>query len=330
MTNKAEDFVFHPQAVSRLAIKQIKKEQEKKPYLKLGIPQIDDHFVMMRAGKLIGVLADTSHGKSSFMTFIARQMIQQFDDPKDIGVYVTWEDTVEDFGITDISALSAVPISSVYNGEVTETQFANMLKSATQRATSPLWVLGHSETRRTSRPRLTMTDVILGLEYIIHEQKRNIRFVMFDYLQLINLADIRERDTRLRYSEAVNKMKDMAQGYGIISICATQVKRQISERKWKMPQIHDAMETSRFEHACDGMIGLWYVHRTEELGKLIYEPKGRGEVPVYCTEDLMLYETLKQKKGKAMELRALDFIPEYNAFKSYNTGNQYRQKKNGK
>jgi len=323
--NRLDEILFDPPQISTLAINQIRLEQQGGQGLKLGLPQLDAHFITARPGKFIGVLAQTSHGKSSWMNFTAGNMTKQLVDDE-IGIYATWEDTVEDFGITDLSSVSGVPMASVYSGSATEADFKKLMSAAAQRATSPLWVVGHSDSFKTASPRLTMTDILLVMENIIEKQKKNVRFIMFDYLQLVNLSDMRKDDRRVQFNDVIQAMRDLAKGYGLTAFCATQVKREVSDRKWSQPQINDAMETSGFEHACDAAISLWNVHRSQgwELGKVVQEGRN-GELDITVTKELMLIETLKQKKGDAKIVQAFDFIPEYNHFTEYNGATKYRK-----
>lgn len=316
---------FDPPQISTMAVNAIKREKGTES-LSLGIPQLDDHFVMAKPSKFIGILADTSHGKSAFMTFLARQMTKQLKGDE-IGIYATWEDAIEKFGINDLGAISGVPVTSVYNGKMTERELDRMIEASTKRAEMPLWMVGHSDAVKTFNPRLTMTDFMLVMQNILEKQKRNVKFVMVDYLQLINLADSREQQTRRKYNEAISKLRDLALGYNLTVFVATQVKREVADRRWNMPQIHDAMETSGFEHACDGAIGLWYVKKNWAIGKMVQESKEFGDVDITVTNDLMLVETLKQKDGEAPVLRALDFVSEYNEFVRYGKANQYRKKR---
>jgi len=99
-------------------------------------------------------------------------------------------------------------------------------------------------------------------------------------------------------------------------VVSSQVKREIAERKWKQPQIHDAQETSNFEQTCDGVISLWMPGKTEKLGNILLEAD-RDRNTIYVTENLMLMQTLKQKKGKAPVLSVVDFIPETNEIRRY-------------
>ena len=316
---------FDPPQISTMAVNAIKRERGKE-ILSLGIPQLDDHFVMAKPSKFIGVLADTSHGKSAFLTFLARQMTKQLTGDE-VGIYATWEDAVEKFGVNDLGAISGVPVSSVYNGTLTENELDRMIEASTKRAKMPLWMVGHSDAVRTFNPRLTMTDFMLVMQNILEKQKRNVKFIMVDYLQLISLADSHERETRRKYNDVIAALRDLALGYNLTVFVATQVKRDVADRRWNMPQIHDAMETSGFEHACDGAIGLWYVKKNWALGEMGQEAKGVGDVDIRVTDDLMLVETLKQKDGEAPVIRALDFVPEYNQFVRYGDGNKYRQKR---
>ncbi len=316
---------FDPPQISTLAIKSVRAESGQKA-AKLGLPQLDDHFVMAKPSKFIGILADTSHGKSAFMQFVARNMARKLDaENGEIGIYATWEDAVEKFGVNDLSAISGVPVSSVYNGQITESELKQMVKASAERMTTPLWMVGHSDQVKSFNPRLTMTDFMLVMEELLQKQKRNVKFVMIDYLQLINLADSNERETRRKYNDAIAKLRDLAMGYNLMVFVATQVKREVSDRRWNQPQIHDAMETSGFEHACDGAISLWYAHKNWKLGKEVSKAQNENDIDIAVTRDLMLIETLKQKDGNAKVLRAVDFVPEYNEFVKYGTGGNYRR-----
>lgn len=124
-------------------------------------------------------------------------------------------------------------------------------------------------------------------------------------------------EMRAQYMGIMDKVKDLSLGFNTCVIIGSQVGRDVKDRKWKQPQDNDAQETSNFEQTCDGMISLWIPKKTESIGDSII-PK-QGESPaVFVTDNLMLINTLKQKKAKAPVLRAVDFIPETNEIETYN------------
>jgi len=308
--------VFDPTLVSTLTVKSIQAAREHPDYLRTGIPQLDEHYVMHRPRRVNGILAYTSEGKTSIMNLIARNFIPQIDNDE-IVVYGTWEDSVEDMTLSYLANVSRIPIQSLFHGDLSMSQWEAMMKAATQRATTPLWLVGHSEQKEARRPRLTMTDIWNSLEYIVDNRKKKVRAVFLDYLQRINTDD-QKGEMRERYMRTMDKIKDLALGFDTDVIIGSQVARDVKSRKWKQPQINDAQETSNFEQTCDGIISLWIPKKDEKLGDCLIEKQGVDGQAVFVTENLMMIQTLKQKKAKAPVLRPVDFIPETNEIETYN------------
>jgi len=318
-----EASVFDANEVSTRAQEAIERARHEKKQFNFGLPELDEFFVMNRPRKIIGVPADTSHGKTSFLTFTARNFANQIDaDSGEIGIYATWEDTIEDFGLADIASMSRIPMASLYSGDVSEQEWGAMLNAAAQRAGTPLWLIGQSDQDNARRHRLTITDLWAALDYITTVQQRKVRFLMIDYLQRISRTDMQREQSgaRLQFTEIMDQIKDMTLFYGCTTYVGSQVGRKIDERKWRQPQKHDAMETSNFEHTCDGMISLWMPAKSRDawkIGDTIQEKTGINSKAIFVTERLMLMETLKQKKAKAPVLKAFDFMYEYNEFVPY-------------
>jgi replicative DNA helicase len=311
----AETIVFDPSLVSTLTVGSIKAAKEHPDYLRTGIPQIDDHYVMMRPRRVNGILAYTSHGKTSLMNIMARSFVDQIGEDEVI-VYATWEDSVEDMTLSYLANVSRIPVQSLFHGDLTLTQWEAMMKAATQRAATPLWLIGHSEQKQARRPRLTMTDITAAMAYITDVRKKKVRAVFLDYLQRINRDD-KKGEMRGQYMAIMDNVKDLALDFNTCVVIGTQVGRDIKERKWKQPQDNDAQETSNFEQTCDGMISLWIPKKTEKIGDSLIAKEGENGQAVFVTENLMMVQTLKQKKAKAPVLRAVDFLPETNEIQAY-------------
>lgn len=306
---------FDPSLVSTLTVASIQAAREHPDYLHSGIPQLDDHFVMMRPRRVNGILAYTSHGKTSIMNIMARNFVPQLKE-NEIVVYATWEDSIEDLSLAFIANVSRIPVQSLFHGDLTESQWTAMMDAATQRAATPIWLIGHSEQKEARRPRLTMTDIWSAMEYITDTKNKKVRAVFLDYLQRINRDD-NKGEMRQQFISIMDKVKDLALGFDTCVIIGSQVRRDVKERKWKQPQDNDAQETSNFEQTCDGMISLWIPKKTEKIGDCLIEKQGIDGKAVYVTENLMLVQTLKQKKAKAPVLRAVDFYPQTNEIGNY-------------
>lgn len=310
--------IHDPATTAARTVQSIERGKETHKSLSLGIEGLEG-YVMARPNKVNGLLADTSQGKTSVMGIMARNFASQLKDDE-VGVFVTWEDTVEDFSMNDIANLSKIPLASLYHGDVKEYQFKAMLRAAADRASSPLWIIGQSETVEGVHPRMTMTDIVEAVNYISNQKK--VVFTFFDYLQRIGRQDSKERDTRMQYSGLMDAVKEYTLGFHTATFIASQVTRgNVEKTKWRQPQTHWAMETANFEHTCDGMLSLWYVHKSKDAYK-IGDPLGDD---LFVTEDVMLIEILKQKKARTGDLIALDFIPEYNMLVPYNKGDEVRK-----
>lgn len=306
--------VFDPGYISTLAVESVKRAQAEPDYLKPGIDVLDQHYIMFRPRKVNGILAYTSHGKTSLMHILSRNFIPQLKDGE-IVIYATWEDSVEDFGLNWLASASNIPVGSLWHGDVSEADWAKMMKAAAERAATPLWAIGHSE--NGPRRRLTMTDLERAMEYIVDKQGKKVRAIFIDYLQRINRDDISYKSTRGEFVEIMDRVKDLALGFNTCAIIGSQAKREVRDRKWKQPQENDAQETSNFEQTADGIITLWLPAKTEKLGECLVEKQGVDGMAIHVTKRLMLIQTAKQKRGEAPVLRAVDFIPELNQIKPY-------------
>jgi replicative DNA helicase len=311
----AENLVFDPSLVSTLTVNSIRSAQENPDTFMTGIPQLDDHYVTMRPRRVNGIIAYTSHGKTSIMNIMARNFVEQIGEDEVI-VYCTWEDSIEDMTLSYLANISRIPLLSLFHGNLSVGEWESMMKAATQRATTPLWLIGHSEQKEARRPRLTMSDITAAMEYIVDVRKKKVRAVFLDYLQRINRDDKRG-EMRGQYMAIMDNVKDLALDFNTCVVIGSQVGRDVKERKWKQPQDNDAQETSNFEQTCDGMISLWIPKKTEKIGECLIEKQGVDGQAVFVTENLMMMQTLKQKKAKAPVLRAVDFLPETNEIQTY-------------
>lgn len=324
------ELIYDPPLISTLANESIQAAKNNPTGLSLGIYGMEK-YIMAQKSKVNGLLADTSQCKTSLMTFMARNMAQQIDsNAGEVGVFVTWEDNVEDFALADIANFSKIPVSSLYHGDVKDYEFNRLMEASAQRAATPLWLVGHSE-KSGARARMTMADVWEIFDNIQNKQGRKIRFAMFDYLQRINRDDMRkEGETRMQFSGVMDSIKDLTLAYNPATFIASQVSRsKVEAQKWRQPQIHWAMETANFEHTCDGAISLWMPIKTKEHYKeneCLQEKQGVDGKAVFVSKELLLVEILKQKKAETGSIQALEFIPEYNQFVEYGTCADVREK----
>lgn len=329
-SNKIEKVIFDPGLISTLTAESIERERLSSEYLDIGIEAFGTDFVMARKSKVIGVMGDTSHGKTSLMRFMAGKMAGQIDkDNNEIGLYVTWEDNVEDFGIFDFAEITKIPVKTLYNGQIDDRHFEKLAKAAAVRSASPLWLAGHSE-MDAERPMLTMTNIFEICHNLTIVQNKRIRFIVLDYLQRINRDDTNERETRMQFVKIMDQVKNLALSYKTCVFIGTQIRRDMAEKsKDRQPQTHWAMETSNFEHSCDGMISIWMPYMSKDvwqLGESLDVKNGIDAPKVEVTKELVSIQIIKQKKGGTGLRVYMDFLPEYGIYVKHGTASQERER----
>lgn len=297
--------IFTPQEVSALTVKEIKRRRDApREGLRTGIDKLDDHLLPLRTGELIPVLGFTSNYKSGLMTCIARNATAQIEHEENtIIVYCTWEQSVEEQGMLELAHATHIDATMLAKGDLTESEWKRMMGAAMKRAVTPLWHVGHSSQSGKRRPRLSMSDVALALAFAVDEMGHKPALICLDYLQRIRSEDNRSR--REQVMEMVDRAKDMALAFSCPVMLGTQAGRQVLDRAWKLPQMHDSQETSNIEQSADKFLSLWMPKNTEVPGEMIQD-----KYPV--TDNLLLLGLLKQKFGPAPKILALHVEPAVN------------------
>jgi len=189
---------------------------------------------------------------------------------------VTWEQSVEEDTLAWYASHNDIPVAQMVRGDLNDREWEVMRNSSARRAVTPMWIIGHSQMesqkRRKARPRMSMTDVALALEYICEDaadMRLEPALVVLDYLQRIRPDPQDGGDRREQVMEMVNRAKDCAISFGCPVLLGVQAKREVADRTDKMPQQNDAQESSNVEQTSDKVITLWYPHKTEDAGDVV-------------------------------------------------------------
>jgi len=132
-----------------------------------------------------------------------------------------------------------------------------------KRASLPVWIVGHSITRRQKHQSLTLGRISAALQSVEAAYKRTPALVFLDHLQEIDLED--GEDRREKVLNNVERAKQLARDLACPVVLGVQAGRQCLTREWKLPEIGDGQETSRIEQAADKVLALWLPGRTEPL-----------------------------------------------------------------
>lgn len=320
MVSKVENTVFGPQEVGTMAYK-IVEERSVNPSvgIKTGIEIVDKVLNPHRPGELRVILGYTSNYKSGLMNYIARYnsnlIKEQGEEGEKCVITITWEQSVEEQGITDLGQLSGIDMTKMMRGELEDIDWKNLRKAAIDRGCLPWWLVGHSSEGNERRPRLTMTQVAFALEYIIDVQKVIPQLVVLDYLQRIQ----REKGDTMReqFMAIVDRAKDLALALHVPVMLGSQAGRQLKSREFRLPQVDEGQETSNLEQSADSLISLWMPKNDYPIGKVITY----GDQTYTVAPNLLVLGIAKQKFGQAPKLFQLYLKPEVNQI--YPIANQY-------
>ena len=296
MTQDIKDIVFTPNEAAKEALATIEERRTQVGVgVRIGIDCLDEYFMPARPGQLITVIGMTSHYKTGFMSFWARQaaeVIKQDEALKQAVVYVTWESAVEELLALDLAATLKMSATDIFQGKITDEQMDNLRAAAFKRGTLPVWIIGHSIKEGRKRPRLTLTVVGEALNYMHEHWGISPRIIFLDYLQQIDTEA--GEDRRMQVFNNVKRCKDMSLAMRCPVVVGTQAKRDAYKRPFGIPRVDDSLETSNMEHTTDGMIGVWMPKNNFATGVLLNVP---GLPQLEVTDNLLIAKVLKQRMG---------------------------------
>lgn len=272
-----------------------------------GIRAIDTAMIPMKPGDVVGVIARPGHGKSTFMAYLTRKIARDLINQKrenESAIYISYEQSIE-----EIEAYFQLPEASDYNltdisrGRI---QLDTLIKNGITRPALPVWMLGNSITRRKVTPRMTFDKVIESLEYIEKEWSQKPAIIAIDYVQIIPIDKTAERVSQV--TEAIMSTKELAKRFGCPILVGVQARREVDERKSKLPSAGDCQWASAIEQVADKLFSLWRPILTEEEGSIVGKLNGS---PVLASKTLLVAKLLKQRFGPAGQVFNLYFAPEY-------------------
>lgn len=275
--------------------------------IETGIRKIDDAMIPMKPGDVVGVIARPGHGKSTFMAYlirkIARDLLKQGRNNENV-VYVSYEQSVE-----EIEAYFQLPETNDYNlTDISRGKIGidTLMKNGITRAKLPVWIMGNSITRRKVSPRMTFDRVIESLEYMEKEWGQKPAMIALDYVQIIPIEKSAERVQQV--TEAIMETKELAKRFGCPIIVGVQARRDVDEKKNKLPSAGDCQWASAIEQVADKLFSLWRPILTEDEGAIVGKLNGSN---ILATPTLLVAKLLKQRFGPAGQVFNLYFAPEY-------------------
>lgn len=260
------------------------------PGITFGLPAIDRYVVPMRPGNLVCFIGRPGHAKTSLLAYLARleaQRIVARGAEGEVVVYVTWEQSAEELEAF-FQADGEYSISDIMWGRV---ELDKLRKRAIKRAGLPIWIIGHSIGRAGMKaPRMTIDAVLGAIETMEADYEVKPVLMLFDYMQLIPSKSYKDRVQQV--TEVPILVKELALRLGVPAAVGVQARREVDDRREKIPELRDAQWAASIEQTADKVFGLWRPVQTEKKGAVV-SIEGGHDYPV--TDNLIVLRMLKQR-----------------------------------
>jgi hypothetical protein len=269
---------------------------------------MDNHVIPPHPGDVISVVARPGHGKTAFMSYMARRAANNIleegkyslskDVTSEVVLYVSWEQTVEEIE-ANIQAGQDYSVSDIAWGRA---DMEVVRSKAFTRPQTPIWLAGKSiEDANKRMPPMTFDiiyDNIQGLK-----EKFNVipRLICMDYLQIIPVP---ETSTRLdEVSEAAYKTKQLAIDTACPIFIGVQAKEAVDKSQSKIPGLGDCYYGASIGHVVDKNFGLFKPIKAYDKGKSI----GLNNIPYWVDDYLLFVEMSKQRMDQGSRKWAFNF-----------------------
>lgn len=259
-----------------------------------------------RPGTVVGIIARPGHGKTTLAAVkaieTAQQIVREGRQDRECVVYVSFDQAVEEL---EALFMAGDGLSATEFMETTVPREAVVTK-ALQRHRLPIWVMGKSSLRRRQTPRMTVDVLYDGLDALERKYKRKPRLIVVDYLQIVPVAEAKERVQQV--TEVVIRGGELALAVGAVLVFAAQANTTSTTREDKMPTIDDCKWSGALGEEADVILAAqrpWLAFKDHSRRLRL------GGVEYDITEDLFLVRNEKQRFKGAGKLYILKLRPEY-------------------
>ena len=274
------------------------------PGVPFGIADVDREMNPAHPGDVVVLCARPGHGKTSLLATIARseaRRIQERGTEKTEAVfYITWEQVAEEIDLI-LDANDDYTVADIMRGKA---DMDAIRCRAVKRVQTPIWVIGDSIGRTSTKSLRLFTDVVCeAIEIAVEDYGVTPTLLCFDYIQIIPVREASEQTMQVLY--AAQRVKELAKRIGAPAFVGAQARREVDDREFKIPTMRDAQWASAIEQVTDKFFGMWRPWLTDKDK----EPIQVGGLPIPITEELMIVQMSKQRFGPAGFTWAKHFSP---------------------
>lgn len=263
--------------------------EDLQPLFPSGLADLDNLLQGgFRPGQFVTIAARPAMGKSTFAMEIAQSASVRKGVP---GLVISLEMSRAEIGMRVLAAQGSVPLESLQKNLLSDQDHDNLDSIEERFAASqpPLYVVDSIE---PSFP-------AIRAEIIAAHRRVGIKFVVLDYLQLIDSDGTGNPSREQVVSNISRQVKALARSLGIVIFVVSQLNRKAEERTNHRPMTSDLRESGQIEQDSDLIILLY---RPE-----VYTPEDR---PGEC--DLIVG---KHRNGRTGDVPVL-FMGHFSRFRS--------------
>ncbi len=248
-------------AIKRL--EELSKTKNPVTGLPTGFADLDVKTAGLQPGDLIIAAGRPSMGKTAFMMNMAERALMT-DTPGAVVVF-SMEMPAEALMMRMLSSLGRIDQSRLRTGDLAEDDWA--------RVTSAFHLMREKALFIDDASSLSPMEVRSRVRRIALEQKKQVKLIVLDYLQLMRSSEKQENRT-LEISEISRNLKAIAKDFRCPVVAGSQLNRSLEQRADKRPMMSDLRESGAIEQDADLIL---FIYRDE-----VYNPdspdKGTAEI----------------------------------------------------
>ena len=281
------------------------------PGIKFGLPCIDRCVIPARGGNLIAFAARPGHGKTSMMARWARDtaydIVERGMAHQECVVYITLEQPAEE--LEGFFSANRNYTASDYAWGRANSKHVDA--AALERIKLPLWIMGHSLTKKQRLPPLTPEVMYQAIRQIGEDYDgREVILALIDYIQIVPMSG-GFRSRKERVDEALIELKQLAISMGLPFGFGAQASREVDKLRVKIPRPEHCQDTSKIEQTVDKGYGLWMPWLTEKPDYEFKQTSRDGkETRVPNSPDLLIIGMWKQRMEQGRFTWTTRFTPQ--------------------
>jgi len=212
-----------------------------------GLHQIDELTAGFQPSDFIVIAARPTMGKTSLALNIAEYVAIEKNMP--VGIF-SLEMSREQIIYRMLGSQAKVNVKNIRTGYISEADWGPLTNAAAIISDAPIYI--------DDTAGITLMELRAKARRAV--SKYNLKLILIDYLQLINLPG-RYENRQQEISVISRSLKSLARELNIPIITLSQLSRKVEERKDKRPQLSDLRESGAIEQDADVVI---FIHHPQE------------------------------------------------------------------